>query len=360
MGSHEQGNGKVLFWTLFGVTTFVGGLIFWPFLSALLWAAVLAVLMWPFYSRLRKRFSMNFSALMATMVTGVVIVLPFAALGTVAGLQAYGFAHQLMAERAPGDKTGVTIEQIATKLDEMTKPVLSQIGLSQQVDVKEYVESHKADITAAFPKIVFNLGYTILTLVMALVTMFFILRDGPRLLDPACELVPLPPDETKKIIGKMQSTIQSVFVGVVLVSGIQAMIAGVAYWILGVQWPLLWAFVTFVFCTIPMLGAPVVYVPLSIKLIADGHIPQALGLLIVGFGVISVIDNFLRPVFIGARSDLHPMAIFFSLLGGVVAIGPIGIMAGPMIVTLLLALTDVLRARRRLEDERLAVEVALG
>jgi len=328
---------KILFWSIFGATAVAATLVFRPFISALLWAVVLGVLMWPFYSRLCQKFSKNFSALMATMLTAVVIVLPFAGLGTIVGIQVYHFANQLIEQRTPSQKTvTVTVDDIATKADELLHPVLSQVGLGD-VDVKDYIDTHKSDLTNAvrgpLTKLIADLGFTILTLIFALMTMFFMLRDGPRLLDPICELIPLPRDETIKILGKMQSTIQSVFVGVVLVSIIQAVIGGVSYWILGVPSPLFWSFVTFVFCTIPMLGGPVVYVPLAIKLVIDGRIPQALILLAIGFGVISTVDNFLRPVFIGARSDLHPMAIFFSLLGGVLVMGPIGLMAGPMILT---------------------------
>ena len=346
---------KILFWSLFGATTVAAALVFWPFLSALLWAVVLAILMWPFYRRLQAKFSKNFSALMATMVTAVVIVLPFAGIGTIVGIQVYHFANQLIQQRDPGQKS-VTVEEIATKADELLRPILSQVGLGE-IDVKEYIDTHRSDLTAAvrgpLAKLVSSLGFTILTLVFALMTMFFMLRDGPKLLDPIAELVPLPRDETIKILVKMQSTVQSAFVGVVLVSIIQEVIAGGTDWVLGVPAPLLWAFVTFVFCTVPMLGGPVIYVPLAIKLVVDGRIPQALILLVVGFGVISTVDNFLRPVFIGARSDLHPMAIFFSLLGGVLVMGPIGLMAGPLVLTLLFGLTDVLRAMRRVEEDAL-------
>lgn len=344
---------KVLFWSLFGATVVAAVLIFWPFISALLWATVLSVLMWPVYKRLQARFSKNFSALVATVVTALVIVLPFAAIGTVIGIQIYHFTNQLAQDQVAGGQT-FSIDMVATKTDEMVKPVLQQLGLGD-VNVKEYIVTHRDEISQALrgpiTKGVVGLGYTVLTLVLALFTMFFMLRDGPRLLEPVCELVPLPRDETINILLKMQGTIQSVFVGVVMVSIIQAAIAGLTYWILGVPSPLFFAFVTFVFCTIPMLGGPVVFVPLAAKLLVDGHTVQAIILLIVGFGVISTVDNFLRPKFISERSELHEMTIFFALLGGVVVIGPIGLMAGPLVATLLAGLTDVIRTRRRLDED---------
>lgn len=344
---------KVLFWSLFGVTVVAAVLVFWPFISALLWATVLSVLMWPFYNRLHKRFSKNFSALTATVVTALVIVIPFAAIGTVVGIQVAHFANQLSQDQAAAGGQTLSLDAVATKADEMVRPMLKQVGLGE-IDVKEYISTHRDDIVTSvrgpITKGVLSLGYTLLTLFLALFTMFFMLRDGPKLLEPVCELVPLPKDETVKILLKMQGIIQSVFVGVVMVSIIQATIAGLTYWILGVPSPLFFAFVTFVFCTIPMLGGPVVFVPLAIKLFMDGQTVQAIVLLVVGFGIISTVDNFLRPKFISERSELHEMTIFFALLGGVVVIGPVGLMAGPLIVTLLFGLTDVIRTRRRLEE----------
>ncbi|MBS1723623.1 MAG: AI-2E family transporter [Armatimonadetes bacterium] len=350
-GGHEEGHGQVLFWLILGCVLLAVVLVFWPFLSSLLWAAVLAVLMFPLYKRLCGRFSQNFSALVATAVTALVIVLPFATLGTVVGVQVYTFANSLVAERSTTDGK-VTVDQLGDKAQDALRPVLVQIGVAD-FNVKEYVERHRDEITE-FARGPLTMGArklvsSILILVMAIITMFFMLRDGPRLLDPVCEIVPLPPDETKRILLNMQSTIQAVFIGVVLVSLIQGAIATLAYWVLGVQAPLVWGVVTVVFCTIPLLGAPVVYVPLAARLMIEGNVLQGIILLGIGFGVISVVDNLLRPIFIGARSSLHPIAIFFALLGGVVLLGPVGIMAGPTLLALLLGLIDILRANRRLQ-----------
>lgn len=359
--TNDKDHRRILFWVLAGGTLVAGFMVFWPFVSAILWATVLSILMWPFYNRLCKRFSKNFSSFMATCVTGIVIVLPFATLGTIVGIQVYDFANKLIASQTPG-QTGVTMEQIALKTDEVLKPILSQVGLGN-VNVQEFIDTHRDDLVSTvrgpLAKLVANLGATILTLVIALLTMFFMLRDGPSLLEPVCDIVPLPREETQKILGKMQGTVQSVFISVVMVSLIQATIGGIAYWTLGVPAPLLWAFVTFVFCTIPLLGAPVVYVPLAIQLIASGKIGKGIVLLAVGFLLISVIDNVLRPFFIGSRSDLHPMVVFFALLGGVLLFGPIGIMAGPMVVTLLLGIVEVMRTKNALDENALAIESAL-
>jgi predicted PurR-regulated permease PerM len=100
---------------------------------------------------------------------------------------------------------------------------------------------------------------------------------------------------------------------------------------------------TIVLCVVPLLGAPIIYIPLGLTLIMQGHYAAGVIMLLFCFGVVSQIDNLLRPWLIGAQTSLHPMSIFFSLLGGVLLFGPIGIMAGPIILTLALAMVEVLR-----------------
>jgi predicted PurR-regulated permease PerM len=180
------------------------------------------------------------------------------------------------------------------------------------------------------------------------------LRDGERLREPALELIPLERAKAEDVLSKMSQTIHAVFIGVVLVALIQGTISGVAYVVCGVPSPLVWFVATTVLCAIPLLGAPLIYVPMALLLLSQGKTPQAIGLLVVGFGVVSQVDNLLRPFVIGARVNLHPMAIFFSLLGGVLALGPVGIMAGPVLLTILLALQDIIREKNR--DAEPAVE----
>jgi predicted PurR-regulated permease PerM len=112
---------------------------------------------------------------------------------------------------------------------------------------------------------------------------------------------------------------------------------------------------TTVLCAVPLLGAPIIYVPLSLLLIAQGKYWQGITLAAVGFLLVSQSDNILRPFIIGARVDLHPMAIFFSLLGGIFAMGPVGIMVGPIVLTMLLALQEIIRERLK---ERVPAEPA--
>jgi predicted PurR-regulated permease PerM len=184
-----------------------------------------------------------------------------------------------------------------------------------------------------------------LNFAVALITMFFMLKNGHRLRDPVVELVPLKKAETERILDRIRETVRAVFVGVVLVSLLQGVLCGIAYACLGVPSPILWGIVTILICMIPLLGAPAGYVPVSLYLFFDGRWVQGVILLGIGFGIISNVDNFVRPIVIGNRTELPYIAIFFGLLGGVFAFGAVGIVAGPVIISVSLSLIQIWRER---------------
>lgn len=355
-GDRDFNQSNVIFWIITLGVLVAAGILLSAFVPAILWATVLSVLLFPLFKRFCKRTSRNVSALLTTILAAVVIVLPFGVFGTVLGVQAYTHIGDFIVEAKDGEQT-LTVDHLAIEADKRIAPILHQLGLTE-FSALEYIRENRDDIgrrlTGPVTQGATKLLMTVVTLIVALLTMFFMLRDGRRLLQPAVEIVPLPREETIAILERMAATIRSVFVGIVLVGMIQGLLAGVLYFSFGVKGALVWMAVTMFFCMIPLMGAPLVYVPLSLLLILQGSLGKGLALLGLGFLVISQIDNVLRPFFISAGTKLHPMAVFFSLLGGVLAMGPIGIMAGPMLLTLLLGLIDVLRARRRLYDASVA------
>jgi len=322
-----------------------------PFVPALLWATVLSVLMYPIHRRFLKRFERlrllkgdragsvaSFSTVVATML---IVLIPLALIGLGLFAQVGGVSTNLA-----GEAGKPSFEKTLESVDDALKPLMDSVGGT--FSVKEYVLEHQQEIVQGLrtPVVKFasQAGFTILTLVIALLTMFFMLRDGERLRKPALDLIPLPHEKTNEILAKVADTIRAVFIGTVLVALIQGLVMGIGYWIGGAPSSLMLAVATAVLAVIPLLGPPVVYIPVGAMLFLQGKTTGALVVLGFGFLIASQIDNLLKPLFIGGRTNLHPLAIFFSILGGVLMIGPIGIMAGPMLLTILLALIEVIRA----------------
>lgn len=349
----EQSYGRytlIAFWLMTSAALIAAGVMVNPFFPAIMWAAVFSVLTWNAYGRVRARLNDNLASAIVVIGTLLIIVVPILFVGLLLFVQVNDFLAALRASQ-PSNATGTTTDHLLVQVDAALRSLMSPLGL--QVNFLEWFEQNKQDIikslTGQLGKATYSIGYTVFTFVIALLTMFFMLRDGTRLLDPTLDLLPLPRDNARQVLTKMASTIKAVFVGVVLVALVQGSVAGITYWAVGVPHPLIWFVATTILAAIPLLGSPVVYIPLSLMLIGQGKVVQGIVLLAVGFGVVSQIDNILRPFVIGARTALHPMAVFFSLLGGILMFGPVGVMAGPVLLTLLLGIADVVRERRRLE-----------
>jgi predicted PurR-regulated permease PerM len=348
-----------------------------PFFPAILWATVLSVLMYPFHRRLAAKWeasclkkaeqargkfaerflnsesavpiARNLSALVTTFATLFIIGIPLFAVGFALVFQVNSLTQDIE-QNAPLGNRGLTIEAVLTNVDNVIKPIASSIGVNDFSVVKQYQENRQdivRNITGPLVRAAGQAAFSILTLVIAFLTMFFMVRDAHRLREPALDLIPLPRDQSETILQKLQGTIYAVFYGVVAVAFLQGSLAGIMFVVADVPNALMWGVATIILCAIPLLGAPIVYIPMALMKFSQGEVGAAVGMLLFGFLVISQVDNLIRPIVIGARTSFHPMAVFFSLLGGVLVMGPVGIMAGPMLLAVLLVLIDVIRQRLR-------------
>ncbi|MEJ5170701.1 MAG: AI-2E family transporter [Fimbriimonadales bacterium] len=327
----------------------VGGLILRPFVPALVWALVLAILTQPIYDRFRRRLGDSLGAGVAVLAAVLFVGLPLTLVGTFLYLQILDALHAI------GNQSTATRNSFQVVLDGITKaiaPILRAIG-QEEFSLTDWVAANRQMLMEAvrqpLGQAAVGVGKAVFTAVVALLTMFFLLRDGGRMREPAIELSPLRRDQTEALFVRIGQTVRAVFVGIILVAIAQGLVAGVGYFIAGVPNPVVWTLVTILLCAIPLLGSPLVYVPLGVTLITQGRPLAGVLLMAYGFLIVSNIDNVLRPFVIGAQTNLHPMAVFFSLLGGVFLLGPVGLMAGPMVLTVALCLADALREARREE-----------
>jgi predicted PurR-regulated permease PerM len=341
----------ILFWIAFATVATLTLLLLRPLLPGLLWAIVLSVLMHPIYRRFRKRWSENWSALATVLTTLAAIVIPLGLVGLLLFIQINTFAHTLTSQ-TPAGANAFSLEQLAARVDEAIRPILQRTG--SPFSVAEYVDKNRDELIAAIrgPMAQAAVGFAkgLFFIVVSLLTMFFMLRDSAGLKTAALDVIPLPREKSEQILERLIGTMHAVFVGIILVAIAQGTLAGIGYWVAGVPEPLIWTVATIILCAIPLLGSPIVYVPMSLILMSQGKIWNGLFLLAFGLILVSNLDNFVRPFIIGARTGIHPIGLFFSLLGGIFVMGPIGIMGGPILLTFALCMVDIIRERRRLSE----------
>ena len=178
-----------------------------------------------------------------------------------------------------------------------------------------------------------TLGF-LLQLFVMLYAMFFFLVDGRSTLDRILYYVPLSPVDQERLLERFVSVARATLKGSLLIGLIQGGLCGVAFWLVGVPGAAFWGTVTTVVAIIPAIGAGLVWVPMVIYLMVTGHAGAGLVLLLWSVLVVSTIDNFLRPRFVGRDTRISDLLILLSTLGGLFFFGPVGVMVGPIVAAL--------------------------
>jgi predicted PurR-regulated permease PerM len=317
-------------------------LIAQPFLQPILAAAILAVLFHPLFVQLRSLTgNRNWAAtlllgcLLLTFA-GILTLLIIALQGELAG------AYRWLKTSTPqeGWHTAFT-----SWLEKATSLIGVKLGISEE-SLRNAISSRLQEVSGFLVKktadLVGGVGSGVVSLVILFFTLFFLLRSGRRIVMFVAKILPLENDEIAMLLKNIDDSIRANVLGVLAVAAAQALLLGLALWVLGVPAPALWSLVTAICSIIPVGGAALVWAPAALYLIVTGSVMKGVILLAWGGGVVSLSDNFIRPWVISGRMNLSPAILFFALLGGVNLFGVIGIFLGPVIVSIAITLVSML------------------
>lgn len=355
MGDWAEPRGKLLRWIVLVLATLALLRLCWlmllPFIEVVLWAVVLVIVFFPVHRRILARVgSPGWSAVLSCLLVIVVILVPLTLLTLAVVNEMADFAQMLQPK---SDGTGGAANAAAGLLDPNSPyfgPVVRWLG--QYVDLnkfasQEFIAERLKGVSGAIAAR--TLGFVggfvgfVVEVFFVIFTMYYLFRDGEKLRAAAYDMVPLSNEKAREIFDRTGEVISASVYGVLVIAVIQGVLGGLAFWILGLPSPLLWGVVMIFLSMIPMLGAFIVWVPAALYLGLTGHWVKALGLAVWGGLFIGSVDNFLRPKLVGERTRLHELLVFFSVLGGLQVFGVLGIVLGPVIVALSIALLDVLR-----------------
>jgi predicted PurR-regulated permease PerM len=218
-------------------------------------------------------------------------------------------------------------------------------GLAQ-----EWLPSLTGQVTAVAARVVIGIA-------IMLLGMFYFLKDGPGMIRAVMKLSPLDDKYEQELLGKFDSVSRAVVLATLLSALVQGMLAGIGYYVAGLQSVFLLTMLTMLMAMIPVVGSGSIWIPTCLWLaIVDNRIMAAVLLAAYGAGVVSMIDNVIKPMVLHGQSNLHPLLGLLSVLGGVKALGPIGIIVGPMSVSFLQALLNMLQMELQEIDRRVVVE----
>lgn len=176
----------------------------------------------------------------------------------------------------------------------------------------------------------------VLQLFVMLYAVYFFLLDGPTILGRILYYTPLKEDDERELVDQFVSVTRATIKGSILVGLIQGALAGSAFFVLGLPGAAFWSTVMAVLSIIPVLGSGIVWAPASIILALTGRFAAGLALALWGLLVVGLVDNFLRPRFIGRDTKMHDLLVLLSTFGGLAMFGVVGFMIGPIIGALFL------------------------
>ncbi|MFL6286173.1 MAG: AI-2E family transporter [Pyrinomonadaceae bacterium] len=369
MAGWTESKSKLARWIGLVAATVVALYLCWtmlqPFIEVLLWAVVLVIVFMPVHRRVRARVgSPGWSAMISCLLVVVVILVPLTLVTLAIVRELTHIAQSLQSQ--PGGE-GAAQAGVAGLLDPNSPYVGKVLGWMgqyvdlEQFDSQQFIAERLKSLGGAIAGR--TLGFVggavgfVVQIFFVIFTMYYFFRDGERVREAIYSILPLDDRRAHEIIDRTQEVISASVYGVLVIALIQGTLGGIAFWALGLPSPLLWGVVMVFLSMIPMAGAFVVWVPAALYLGVTGHWGKAIILTVWGALVIGSVDNFLRPKLVGEKTRLHELLIFFSVLGGLQVFGVIGLVLGPVVVAITIALLDVLRqADDSAPDEETLVE----
>lgn len=315
-----------------------------PFSGALMWAAVLALALHPPYllvlRLLRDRAGLAASAM--TLATLILVIGPSIALLVALAGQAvdlYGWVSEGIRSGAFGEEWDKLMAFVSNTL--LAYPLLE--GLDFKGALMDGVSRLSSSLASQVGSVLRDTVVLTLNLLLMLIALFFFFRNGKDYYEAVMELVPLTREQKQSVTRKIHGTFFAVINGVLLVSLYEGIITGVGLAIFGVPFAVLWGFVAFVLAVVPVLGAAGVWFPAALYLGFTGAPLKAVLLAIWGVVLVSVPDNIMKPMLIGRRAKLSTFFLLLGILGGLRVYGVLGILIGPLIVSLLTAFIQFYR-----------------
>lgn len=334
----------------FAVILVLAFLVFRPFLLIFTVAAAVALLLAPLQRRLRgvlgERASL--AAALLVLVTTAVILVPVLSSVAILSNQAVAFFAWVKPRLQPGELQKLWAETIPSRFPWL-RDWLQASGIELAPLLSGALSQVASGINALFQRILTEFTYALVQLVLFLLMLFFLLRDGAKLRVALREVSPFSESQEVQIFDHLGRTVKGVLGAMVVVPLVQGFVAMIGFLLMGIPSPMLWGVAVALAAMIPIMGSPLGWVPACVWLFVNGRTGAAAVLFLYGVLLISGIDNVVKPLVLKGTAQMHPLLGFLAILGGVLAFGGLGFLVGPVILSLALSAMriyrlDVLRA----------------
>lgn len=336
---------RIAFLVLFTALTVLFIIITLPFMKAMFLAFTLTVIFYPLHRFLmEKRIPRYVAAFLSTLIVALCVILPFAVLSGIVVTQIGHFIQNISAQLEKG-LFATTIQSLITIVHDSVNRVLG--SAPSAYDLQQALFSAIRNIGEKF----YYLSPRVLTTTLSIVANFLLMllflvvffAEGGRLYDWLMETSPISPDHRKELARDVRLTITSSIVAAIVTSIAQGFLLGIGFKMAGFGEPYSWALIAMIVSLIPVIGASSCYITASILLFSWGNVKGGLLFLLYGITIVSSIDNIIRPIIVRSSSRMHPLLLFVTLIGSIKLFGPIGLLVGPVLLSIFLASLRIYR-----------------
>ncbi len=311
--------------------------IFLPFLYSLFWAAVIATIFHPVYSFLFKHTALSRTSSTLTLLL-VVATLFIPLIGvSILVIQQSGDLYNTIAQSGYQFSIGSATNWIAqTPLAPYHTMIVGQF------------QAHAGDIAKNVTTFIIQ-NFTTITQISAtfifqfcimMYALYFFLKDGEKILKRIVHLSPLGDTYENLLFDKFISTSRATLKSILIIGGVQGTLGGLLFFFTGIPAPMVWGIIMIAFSIIPGMGSFVVWFPTALTVLLMGDIQTGI-IIFIGGSIISMVDNLLRPPLLGRDTQMHPLVVLLSTLGGLFLFGVSGFVIGPVMAALFIAVIDM-------------------
>ena len=344
----EKQYGSRLFLIIFFCFVVLLLAILWTYVSSIVLALLITSVFFPMYLWVKKYFKgrENSASMVMSLVVLLVLVIPVGwFVGTLSN-EAFDFYNKT--------RNAVSLKRLQQTLKSdsvwvlRAKKIGEMTGIDLTSDTIEELSSSVGRTVGLFlykqiSSAASNLFSLLVHFFLMMMVIFYLFRDGVRLKDYLTQLIPIPEMQLEKIVKKFHEMGRSLIVGNGLCGIIQGILGGFGFAIFGLHSPFLLGTVIAFMAFLPVIGASVVFIPAGIILIVQGKLWLGIGYLIYNILYSSIIEYVIKPRLIGKRMQMNSFFVFIGIIGGIKLFGMIGIVYGPLIITIFLTLAEIYR-----------------
>lgn len=322
--------------------------LFWTYVSALVLALLIVSTFFPAYTWVKKRLNKRETAasLFMTLLILLVLIIPMSWFVSTLTNEAFDFYNTT--------RNAVSIKKIqeAIESDSIWAQRLRKAG---EMAGMEFTPETLQQLTTIVGKRVglflydqgrsmaSNLFSFLVNFFLMMMTVYYLFKDGLRLKEYIVQILPLPAKQLEKVIFTFQKMGRAIIIGNGLSGIVQGVLGGCGFYMFGMTSPFLWGTVMGFMAFLPIIGASIIFIPAALILLIQGKVGAAVGFFIYNAAYSAIIEYLIKPRVIGQEMQMNPLLVFIGIIGGIKLFGILGILYGPLIITIFMTLAEIYR-----------------